>query len=114
MNELKRIVTGLVPTLISTAIIVSARGQEVSIPDPGLNAAVRETLQKPVGPLTKQDMLGLTSLNAGNRNITNAAGLDAARNLVGLLLYSNHLTDFSLPGGLTHLAFLDLTGNQLT
>src|SRR5262249_23950953 len=37
---------------------------EVSIPDPGLNAAVREALQKPSGPLTEQDLLGLEVLNA--------------------------------------------------
>jgi formylglycine-generating enzyme required for sulfatase activity len=100
--------------LALTGIITTALAQEVSIPDPGLDAAVRTALQKPTGPLTETDLLGLTSLNAGNRNITNAAGLDAARNLGALLLYNNHLASYSLPAGLTNLAFLDLSGNQLT
>jgi hypothetical protein len=34
---------------------------EVSIPDPGLNAAIREALQKPNGQLSQQDLLSLTS-----------------------------------------------------
>jgi formylglycine-generating enzyme required for sulfatase activity len=101
---------------LSLALISSLNttpAQEVVIPDPGLNSAIRDALAKPTGPLTETDLLSLTSLNAGNRNITNAAGLDAARNLAGLLLYNNHLTSFSLPG-LTNLTLLDLSGNQLT
>ena len=43
--------------------------EEVSIPDPGLNAAIREALEKPNGPLTEQDLLSLTNLNASNRNV---------------------------------------------
>jgi len=35
----------------------------VSIPDPGPNAAIREALQKPTGPLAEQDLLNLTVLN---------------------------------------------------
>src|SRR4051794_10114695 len=95
--------------LILTGLIASARAQEVSIPDPGLNAAVRQALQKPNGPLTQQDMLALTDLNASGRNIASVAGLEAARNLTALELLSNRLTNFSLPSGLTNLTFLDLT-----
>jgi formylglycine-generating enzyme required for sulfatase activity len=100
-------------TLALISVINTAPAQEVSIPDPGLNAAVRETLQKPVGPLTEQDMLGLTVLNAHDRNISNLAGLEAARNLNTLLLFSNHLTNFFLPS-LTNLVSLNLSANSLT
>jgi Leucine-rich repeat (LRR) protein len=55
----------------------------------------------------------LTLLNAHNRNISSVAGLEAARNLNTLLLYSKHLTDFSLRT-LTNLVSLDLSGNSLT
>ena len=47
----------------------SATAQEVVIPDPGLDAAIREALQKPTGPLTEPDLLSLTHLDAPNRNI---------------------------------------------
>ncbi len=103
----------LVRTLIAIGLMISAHAQEVSLPDPGLNAAIRETLGKPVGPLTQQDMLGLTVLNAHDRNISNLAGLEAARNLNTLLLFSNHLTNFSLPT-LTNLVSLNLSINALT
>src|ERR1041385_2117822 len=99
-------------TLIGHAAPV--RAQEVSIPDPGLNAAVREALNKPAGPLTERDMLGLTFLNATGRSITNAQGLEAARNLNLLDLDSNSLTNFVVPSSLTNLNSLDLFNNHLT
>jgi formylglycine-generating enzyme required for sulfatase activity len=97
--------------LINT--ITTATAQEVIIPDSGLNAAVRAGLNKPSGPLTRQDMLNLTVLNAHDRNISNLAGLEAARNLNTLLLFSNHLTSFSLPT-LTNLVSLNLSLNSIT
>jgi len=65
-----KILSEIVPALILSGLLFSARAQEVSVPDPGLNAAVREALHKPSGPLTQQDMLSLTNLNAGRRNIS--------------------------------------------
>ncbi len=111
MIKLRTVLSVLLLALISLLTPTSA--QEVTIPDPGLNAAVRATLNKPVGPLTQQDMLGLTFLNAHDRNISNLAGLEAARNLNTLLLYNNQLTNFSLPT-LTNLVSLTLSGNSLT
>src|SRR6185436_852105 len=96
-------------TLALISVITTATAQEVLIPDPGLNAAIRQTLQKPTGPLTEQDLLGLTSLSADAQNITNIAGLEAARNLVTLSLQSNHLANLSIPGGLTKLITVDLS-----
>ena len=89
-------------------------GQEVSISDPGLNAAVREALQKPTGPLTEQDMLRLTFLSACCRDIKSIAGLEAARNLAILDLHANLLTNCVVPGTLTNLQIVDLFQNQLT
>ena len=50
--------------LVLTSLMATAQAQEISIPDSGLNAAIREALQKPAGPLTAQDLLGLTNLYA--------------------------------------------------
>ena len=63
--------------LIFGRFIASTMAQDISIPDPGLDAAIRETLQKPVGPLTGLDMSGLTNLDACCRSITSLAGLEA-------------------------------------
>jgi formylglycine-generating enzyme required for sulfatase activity len=98
--------------ILNSAFSVAA--QEISIPDPGLNAAIREMLQKPIEPLTQQDMLALTNLSARSRNVSSIEGLDAARNLVSLDLGRNALTNFVLPTQLTNLTLLDLGFNAIT
>src|SRR5262245_27492961 len=100
-------------TLVWIGVFFSAGAQQVSIPDPGLNAAIREALQKPAGPLTENDLLGLTSLNAAQRNISGVEGLEAARNLVSLDLQSNRLAQLSVPVSLTNLTTVDLSSNPL-
>src|SRR6266581_4467705 len=104
----------VVQALFSASFLASALAQEVSIPDPGLDAAIRAALQKPFGPLTEQDMLSLTNLDASRRNVRSIDGLEAARNLVSLDLQINRLTNFSLPTQLTNLMALDLSVNPLT
>ena len=99
--------------LIISGFLSPVVAQEVFIPDPGLNAAVRDTLHKPAGPLTQEDLLTLTNLNASRRNVRSVDGLEAARNLVSLDLQINRLTNFSLPGGLTKLTALDVSVNPL-
>src|SRR5580704_14140904 len=58
--------------LLLANFAVSTRAQEVSIPDPGLEAAIRVALNlnKTNGPLTTQDLLGLRELNASSRDIS--------------------------------------------
>src|SRR5262249_22982304 len=89
--------------------VLSTNAQEVSIPDAGLNSAIREALQKPLDPLTQEDLLSLTNLDAQRRSITNLSGLEAARNLVILNLDSNRLGTFSFPSSLTNLKVLNLS-----
>jgi len=74
VNEHKRTLRHLIATLILTGFAASVLAQEVSIPDPNLNSVIREALQKPSGPLTQSDMLGLTNLSAIFRNIANVQG----------------------------------------
>src|SRR4051812_20468313 len=102
----------LLSALLLTVVITAAHAQIVSIPDSGLNAAIRSALHIPSAPLTAQDLLTLTNLDARARNIRSLQGLEAARKLVSLDLQINHLTNFSLPQ-LTNLLYLDLSVNQL-
>jgi formylglycine-generating enzyme required for sulfatase activity len=104
----------VVGVLVLANAVDSARAQEVSIPDPGLNAAIRAALQKPFGPLSEQDLLSLTNLDASRRNVRSIVGLEAARNLVSLDLQINRLTNSSLPSALTKLMTLDISVNPLT
>ena len=54
----------LLPALVLASLMATAQAQEVSIANPALNAAVRAALHKLDGPLTTQDMLSLTNLDA--------------------------------------------------
>jgi formylglycine-generating enzyme required for sulfatase activity len=110
----QRTVFQILFALVFTGYLLSVCAQDVSIPDPGLNAAIREALQKPAGPLTEQDLLRLISLDAGSREVRSVEGLAAARNLERLFLDSNRLTNFSLPGTMTRLIELHLGENPLT
>jgi internalin A len=103
-----------VGAVVVLAQLHSSHAQEVTIPDPGLNATIREALQKPDEPLTEQDLLSLTNLDANRRNVSSIEGLEAARNLKHLDLQINRLTNFSLPDGLTKLTSLNLNINPLT
>ena len=107
MNARMGTISSIITTLILIGVTSSTFAQEVSIPDPELNAAIRVTLGKAVGPLTEQDLLSLTSLNACCRNVTRLQGLEAARNLTLLSLDHNLLTDFSIAGGMTNLLRLE-------
>jgi formylglycine-generating enzyme required for sulfatase activity len=115
MKTIIPVIRPLVLTLLLlTHFAALTLAQEVQIPDPGLNAAIRDALQKPSGPLTEQDLLSLTNLNARSRNVASIDGLEAARNLVALDLQINHLNNFSLPSELTNLVTLDVSSNPLT
>src|SRR5215475_1119310 len=115
MKPLIRIIQRLVLSLLTlTSVLTTTLAQEVSIPDTGLNAAIREALQKPAGPLTQQDLLSLTNLDASRRNVRSIDGLEAARNLISLDLQINGLTNSSLPSALTKLMVLDVSANPLT
>lgn len=105
---------GVLTSLVMANFAASIQAQEVSIPDPDLNAAIRDALQKQAGPLTEQDLLSLTNLNACCRNVKSLEGLGAARNLLALDLENNQLTSLALPTSLTNLIVLALEHNQLT
>src|SRR6266404_3011921 len=104
----------VVQALFLSSFLAPALAQEVSIPDPGLDAAIRAALQKPFGPLTEQDLLSLTNLDASHRSVKTILGLEAARNLVSLELQINRLTNFSLPSELKSLTSLTIEGAGLT
>ncbi len=109
-----KVMRGMIWNLLFLGFMFSAPAQDVSIPDAGLNAAVRDALHKPTGPLTESDLLTLTALDASLRNISNLSGLEAARNLATLSLQSNHLANLLVPAALTNLTTINLGSNPLT
>lgn len=104
----------LLTLLALVGLVAGSRAQVIAVPDPGFDSAIRDALQKPTGPLTEQDMLSLTNLDACCRNVTNVTGLEAARNLLSLNLQNNQLTSFNYPSSLTNLGHLNLSANPFT
>jgi len=84
----------------------------VDIPDPALRAAIEEALNT-TNP-TPTEMLGLTSLDASWRGITDLTGLEHATNLESLNLCHNWIWDLSALPGLVQLRTLDLNNNVIT
>ena len=85
----------------------------VNIPDPNLEAAIREAIGKPTGPITEEDLQGITSLDAGGRGIEDLTGLEHCTNLQELRLWDNQIADISPLSGLNNLQLLHLCDNQI-
>ena len=91
------------------------QGEVVSIPDANLAAAIRESLGLvPNITIRQLNMLKLTRLEAEEREITDLTGLEHAKRLKYLHLWSNQITDITPLTGLTQLKGLYLWGNQIT
>jgi internalin A len=100
--------------LFSAALLLPVHGQNVTITDPALLAALRSALNQPTGPVTQQELLTLTTFAATNLNVRSAAGLTGARNLNSLYLGYNPISQFAIADGLTTLTLLDIRYCQLT
>lgn len=85
----------------------------VGFPDPGLEAAVRESLHKPAGAITREDIKGLQQLDAGYRNIQDLAKLEFAINLVSLNLAGNRIESIRETENLQNLKYLNLAHNNI-
>jgi len=87
---------------------------EVVFPDKYLEAAVRETLEKPKGPLTRGALRELTTLRNMGNSIEHLRGLDSAVNLTVLVLRGYQISDVSPLASLTKLNELDLFGLRIS
>ncbi len=96
-----------------SVIVTDERGQVVNFPDPGLEAAIREAINKPTGDIYECELRTLTSLDAHARNITDLSGLDKCSALQNLYLAQNHIVDLAELSNLAQLQQLDLEGNAV-
>ena len=87
----------------------------VVIPDAKLASAVRKALGLGSNAaISKQNIQGLTRLDARDSQIKNLSGLEHATQLTHLFLYYNQISDVSPLRGLTQLRHLGLDGNQIS
>jgi Leucine-rich repeat (LRR) protein len=68
---------------------------DVVFPDKHLEAAVREALEKPDGPLTRGDLESLEELDVEWRGISDLTGLERCVNLTSLKLQRNQISDLT-------------------
>ncbi len=92
----------------------SAANDVIHIPDPNLEQAIRDELNKPVGNITADDMAGMTSLAANFRGIEDLTGLQYAVNLTQLNFSRNYVKDISPLANLTNLTSLGFSSNQVS
>ncbi len=88
--------------------------QGVIFPDSNLEAAIREAIDKPEGPIYASELEGLSPLDASGRNITDLTGLEYCTNLTKLDLCYNQISDISLLASLPSLRSLNLGGNSIS
>lgn len=79
----------------------------------GLDSAIRAALGNPQEPLTTEQVLTLTQLDARKRGIADLTGIEYLRNLTALDLSYNAIRDPAPLASLTRLQYLDLSGNQI-
>ncbi|OBR64270.1 hypothetical protein A7K91_12125 [Paenibacillus oryzae] len=89
-------------------------GYALTIPDKGLEAAIREAANKPQGHLTIGDVNKIQTLNGAGRSIKSLEGLQYLPQLVGADLSNNSIKDLKPLKDLTLLRTLKLSGNPAT
>ena len=110
--------------LILTAVVVVGCGKKPESPmvvpnkrinNPIVEKAIRKSLKKPAGELTKADLEKVTELSLSDNKLTEVPkGLEKLTQLERLHLHDNQLTSMKGLEDLTQLKELSLHGNQLT
>jgi len=87
----------------------------VTFPDAALNAAVHTQMGIPLAtPIYASDLTTLTTLTAENKGITLLDGLENAKNLTYLDLWSNNVTTITPLAGCPALGTMVLVGNHIS
>ena len=100
------VIFSLLTLLLTTSI---AGAQEVVFPDSNLEAAIREAIGKPTGKIDEVDLVGLTTLDAENRGISELSGLEYCTDLTWLNLNDNNISNLSPLTNLTGLQVVSRT-----
>ncbi len=91
-----------------------AQATEVVFPDPNLEQAILAKIGKDQPPITTDDLVGLTELDATERGICKLEGLRACTHLTTLKLGENRISDVLPLARLSQLTKLELHKNYLT
>ncbi len=89
-------------------------GNLIYFQDAALESAVRAAAGKPLGFLTRADVLSVTEVDGSGLNIQTLAGIEALRNLTVLDLRSNSIRSITPLENLVNLRILDLGDNNVS
>lgn len=95
-------------------VTITAPVEIVTFPDANFEALIRETLNKPTGDITSDDLESITELQGWFKNIVNISGIEYCTNLESLDLFASLITDLSTLSGLTNLISIDLGENTIS
>ncbi len=105
------------PTIAGDKAIAEAQGEVVTFPDPNLEAAIREAIDKPEGDIYQSDLERLTHLLASFKDISNLTGMEHCTSLTLLQLGDNQISDIGplvQNEGLGEGDGIDIRGNPLS
>ena len=94
--------------------VTPAPDKSVTFADKKLEAAIREAIHKPEGPIHMSDLESLTMLIAESKGIQNLAGLEYCVYLTELKLEHNQISDVSPLASLPRLGRLLISNNPLS
>lgn len=86
----------------------------VQIPDPVLEAQLREELEKPTGPIEAADLAELTKLTFQRSELHDLSGLEHCVNLTSLSFYEHNITDIACVAKMTALENLSLYRTEVS
>ena len=91
----------------------SDKSELITFPDKNLEQAVRDTIGKPKGNITKGDVKRINTLYVFDKKISNLSGIENLSHLTSLNLSFNQISNIEPLKGLTKLTYLWLKGNQI-
>lgn len=80
---------------------------------PNLEGAIRAALDRPTGPISDDELAGLTQLIAPHHDIVDLSGIESLVNLQIIKLDQNRIRDITPLAGLVQLEELDLGRNMI-
>jgi hypothetical protein len=106
----------LLLTVILAFVSVACKPNEgqVYFEDDNLERVIRQTINRPEGTLRAGDVMGITELDAREKEISSLDGVQAITNLQTLRLEQNKLSDISPLSRLKNLETLTLRGNEVS
>ena len=115
------VIIGLVCLILGAMVVLPSNmkaedppDEVVTFPDPGLEAAIRDAIDKPAGDIYNSDLETLTYLHAGGMNIYDLSGLEYCINLEDAYIRDNHISDLQPLANLTSLQNINAYGNEIS